>query len=80
MGPTNIFAPVSTPAESIFVPTRCKGLEFRAVANVGCDVGLLLLRSVLNGFPNPVECELFVEQERGLLYIVDPWQGASDRY
>lgn len=29
---------------------RAKGLEFKAVAVVGCDVGLLPLRSVLDGF------------------------------
>lgn len=48
---------------------RAKGLEFKAVAVVGCDVGLLPLRSVLDGFTDPVERELFVEQERNLLYV-----------
>jgi superfamily I DNA/RNA helicase len=48
---------------------RAKGLEFRAVAIVGCDVGLLPLRSVLDGFTDPVERDLFVEQERNLLYV-----------
>ena len=32
---------------------RAKGLEFKAVAVVGCDVGLLPLRSVLDGFTDP---------------------------
>jgi superfamily I DNA/RNA helicase len=48
---------------------RAKGLEFKAVAIVGCDVGLLPLRSVLDGFTDPVERDLFVEQERNLLYV-----------
>jgi superfamily I DNA/RNA helicase len=48
---------------------RAKGLEFRAVATVGCDVGLLPLRSVLDGLTDPVERDLFVEQERNLLYV-----------
>ena len=48
---------------------RAKGLEFKAVAIVGCDAGLLPLRSVLDGFTDPVERDLFVEQERNLLYV-----------
>jgi hypothetical protein len=48
---------------------RAKGLEFKAVAIVGCDQGLLPLRSVLDGFTDPVERDLFVEQERNLLYV-----------
>jgi superfamily I DNA/RNA helicase len=48
---------------------RAKGLEFKAVAIVGCDVGLLPLRSVLDSFTDPVERDLFVEQERNLLYV-----------
>ena len=48
---------------------RAKGLEFKAVAIVGCDVGLLPLRSVLDSFTDSVERDLFVEQERNLLYV-----------
>jgi len=48
---------------------RAKGLEFRAVAIVGCDVGLLPLRSVFDGLTDPVERDQFVEQERNLLYV-----------
>jgi superfamily I DNA/RNA helicase len=48
---------------------RAKGLEFKAVAIVGCDEGLLPLRSVLDGFTDPVERDFFVEQERNLLYV-----------
>jgi hypothetical protein len=48
---------------------RAKGLEFKAVAIVGCDVGLLPLRSVLDTFTDAVERGLFVEQERNLLYV-----------
>jgi superfamily I DNA/RNA helicase len=54
---------------SIGTMHRAKGLEFKAVAIVGCDLGLLPLRSVLDGFTDPVERELFVEQERNLLYV-----------
>lgn len=48
---------------------RAKGLEFKVVAVVGSDLGLLPLRSVLDGFTDPVERSLFVEQERNLLYV-----------
>jgi superfamily I DNA/RNA helicase len=48
---------------------RAKGLEFKAVAIVGCDLRLLPLRSVFDGVTDPVERELFVEQERNLLYV-----------
>jgi hypothetical protein len=48
---------------------RAKGLEFKAVAVIGCDQGLLPLRSVLDAFTDPVERDLFVEQERNLLYV-----------
>jgi superfamily I DNA/RNA helicase len=48
---------------------RAKGLEFKAVAVVGCDAGLLPLRSVVDGFTDPVERDSFVEQERNLLYV-----------
>jgi superfamily I DNA/RNA helicase len=48
---------------------RAKGLEFKAVAIVGCDLGLLPLRSVLDTLTDAVERGLFVEQERNLLYV-----------
>jgi superfamily I DNA/RNA helicase len=48
---------------------RAKGLEFKAVAIVGCDLRLLPLRSVLDTFTDAVERGLFVEQERNLLYV-----------
>jgi superfamily I DNA/RNA helicase len=51
---------------------RCtgpKGLEFKVVAIIGCDQGLLPLRSVLEGFTDSVERDLFIEQERNLLYV-----------
>jgi superfamily I DNA/RNA helicase len=46
-----------------------QGLEFKAVAIVGCDQGLLPVRSVLEGFTDPVERDLLVEHERNLLYV-----------
>jgi superfamily I DNA/RNA helicase len=48
---------------------RAKGLEFKAVAIVGCDFGLLPLRSVLDSIPDSVDRALFLEQERNLLYV-----------
>jgi superfamily I DNA/RNA helicase len=48
---------------------RAKGLEFKAVAIVGCDLGLLPLRSVLDGMADLVDRNFFVEQERNLLYV-----------
>jgi superfamily I DNA/RNA helicase len=48
---------------------RAKGLEFKAVAIVGCDLALLPLRSVVDGLTDSVERDLFVEQERNLLYV-----------
>lgn len=46
---------------------RAKGLEFKAVAIVGCDFGLIPLRTVLDGLADSVDRGLFVEQERNLL-------------
>jgi superfamily I DNA/RNA helicase len=48
---------------------RAKGLEFKAVAVIGCDQSLLPLRSVLDAFIDAVDRDLFVEQERNLLYV-----------
>jgi hypothetical protein len=46
-----------------------KGLEFKAVAVVGCDAALIPLRSVLDGLPDRSERTMFIEQERNLLYV-----------
>jgi superfamily I DNA/RNA helicase len=48
---------------------RAKGLEFKAVAIVGCDLGLMPLRTVLDGMTDLADKNLFVEQERNLLYV-----------
>jgi superfamily I DNA/RNA helicase len=48
---------------------RAKGLEFKAVAIVGCDFGLLPLRSVLDSIPDSADRTVFLEQERNLLYV-----------
>jgi superfamily I DNA/RNA helicase len=48
---------------------RAKGLEFKAVAIVGCDLGVLPLRSVLDGMVDLADQALFVEQERNLFYV-----------
>ncbi len=46
-----------------------KGLEFKAVAVVGCDEAVLPLKSVLEGITDPGDMETFLEQERQLLYV-----------
>src|SRR5690606_15553010 len=46
-----------------------KGLEFRAVAIVGCDRNLLPLRTVASRIRDGADREEFVEQERHLLYV-----------
>jgi len=48
---------------------RAKGLEFKAAAIVGCDLGMLPLRAVLDGLTDSAERESFIEQERNLLYV-----------
>jgi superfamily I DNA/RNA helicase/mRNA-degrading endonuclease RelE of RelBE toxin-antitoxin system len=58
-------------ADAIAVGTmhRAKGLEFRAVAVIGCDASALPLDSVLSGFVDAADRNEFVEQERQLLYV-----------
>jgi superfamily I DNA/RNA helicase len=46
-----------------------KGLEFRAVAIVGCDRNQLPLRTVASRIRETADREEFVEQERHLLYV-----------
>jgi mRNA-degrading endonuclease RelE of RelBE toxin-antitoxin system len=46
-----------------------KGLEFRAVAIVGCDRNQLPLRMVASRIRDGADREEFVEQERHLLYV-----------
>jgi superfamily I DNA/RNA helicase len=48
---------------------RAKGLEFKAVAVVGCDLGLMPLSTVLDGMTDLVDKNVFAEQERNLLYV-----------
>ncbi len=48
---------------------RAKGLEFRAVAVVGCDDAHLPRRHVLQGFADDADRDEFTEQERQLLYV-----------
>jgi hypothetical protein len=48
---------------------RAKGLEFKAVAIVGCDAATLPSRSILEGIPDVADQGLFVEQERNLFYV-----------
>lgn len=48
---------------------RAKGLEFKAVAVIGCDAEHLPLKSVLNAIPDPADRTSFIEQERNLFYV-----------
>jgi superfamily I DNA/RNA helicase/mRNA-degrading endonuclease RelE of RelBE toxin-antitoxin system len=48
---------------------RAKGLEFRAVAVVGCDDRALPLESVLGSLSDPADRTEFSERERQLLYV-----------
>ncbi len=58
-------------ADAIAIGTmhRAKGLEFRAVAVMGCDATTLPLDSVLSGFVDAADRDEFIEQERQLLYV-----------
>lgn len=67
--PLNDEDPASENHVSLGTMHRAKGLEFKAVAIVGCDLGLLPLRSVLDSILDSADRALFVEQERNLLYV-----------
>jgi len=61
--------PPSSEEVSVGTMHRAKGLEFKAVAVVGCDAGLMPLRSALDSLADPGDRESFIEQERQLLYV-----------
>lgn len=61
--------PPSAQEVSVGTMHRAKGLEFKAVAVVGCDAGLVPLRSALDNLADPGDRESFIEQERQLLYV-----------
>lgn len=48
---------------------RAKGLEFKAVAVVGCDKGVLPNQLALRDLEDPADIESVKEQERSLLYV-----------
>jgi hypothetical protein len=48
---------------------RAKGLEFKAVIVLGCDMDALPLSFVLRSLPDDADGAAFVEQERQLLYV-----------
>jgi hypothetical protein len=54
---------------SIGTMHRAKGLEFKAVAIVGCESELLPMRSVLDNIPDAADRQQFEKQERNLLYV-----------
>jgi mRNA-degrading endonuclease RelE of RelBE toxin-antitoxin system len=56
-------------AISVGTMHRAKGLEFRAVAVVGCDDEVLPLESVLGEIVDGADRNNFLEQERQLLYV-----------
>jgi superfamily I DNA/RNA helicase len=56
-------------AISVGTMHRAKGLEFRAVAVVGCDDDVLPLESVLGEIVDGADRNNFLEQERQLLYV-----------
>jgi superfamily I DNA/RNA helicase len=60
---------VATDAIAVGTMHRAKGLEFRAVAVLGCDASTLPLDSVLSGFVDAADREDFIDQERQLLYV-----------
>jgi len=59
------------PGSSIAVGTmhRAKGLEFKAVAVVGCDRSALPNQMALKDVEDPADIESVKEQERSLLYV-----------
>jgi len=54
---------------SIGTMHRAKGLEYKAVVVMGCEEGLIPLRTVLRKLEDPADREEFEEQERHLLYV-----------
>jgi len=48
---------------------RAKGLEFKAVAVLGCEEGVLPLDSVAESLKDPVDRQNFLEHDRHLLYV-----------
>lgn len=48
---------------------RAKGLEFKAVAVVGCDKGVVPNQLALKDVDDPADIESVKEQERSLLYV-----------
>ena len=48
---------------------RAKGLEFKAVAVVGCDRSALPNQVALKDLDDPADIEAVKEQERNLLYV-----------
>ena len=48
---------------------RAKGLEFKAVAVIGCDQDLLPLKPVAEAITDPADRSAFGKQERNLLYV-----------
>jgi superfamily I DNA/RNA helicase len=60
---------VAPDAIAIGTMHRAKGLEFRAVAVMGCDASTLPLDVVLSGLVDAVDRDEFIDQERQLLYV-----------
>ncbi len=61
--------PPSSQAAATGTMHRAKGLEFKAVAVIGCDVGVLPLKAAMKDLVDDADRDAFVEQERQLLYV-----------
>jgi superfamily I DNA/RNA helicase/mRNA-degrading endonuclease RelE of RelBE toxin-antitoxin system len=60
---------VAEDAVAIGTMHRAKGLEFRAVAVLGCEKGVIPLESVAAALADKADRTAFLEQERQLLYV-----------
>jgi superfamily I DNA/RNA helicase len=56
-------------AVSLGTMHRAKGLEYRAVAVIGCSAGMVPLAKALEEAPDEAERDLVMKQERHLLYV-----------
>src|SRR5690606_3117782 len=67
----NLESDDAPPSNRVAVGTfhRCKGLQFRAVAVMGVEDGIVPLESVRTRQPDEAAQRAFVEMERNLLYV-----------
>lgn len=67
----NLESDDAPPSNRVAIGTfhRCKGLQFRAVAVMGVEDGIVPLESVRSRQPDEAAQRAFVEMERNLLYV-----------